>query len=182
MDNKREELKELYYRHLLLGFDYATYEFLNYKITSNDKIQLWSLNDDFIRLSKMKELIIPDWVDEVRKNFVFDLDKLKGQIEKFNFGPLQKTTNIYATTGLKTLIFNGNTVKESSLISMQDLEELQFTQPVMLEECCCCLLNSLKRCNFENIIGFRGVTFYQCNDNITKLWENRKKEINGLVI
>lgn len=181
MNKKKEELKELYSRYLLLGFDYVPYEFINYKVTSDNKIQLYSLNDDFIKSSKIKELIIPDWIDEVRKNYIFNLDIYKGQIEKFNYGPLQKTSTIYANNGLKTLIFNGDIVKESSLICMKDLEELKFTQQVMLEECSCCLLNSLKICNFENIIGYKGLAFYECNDYITKLWENRKKEINELV-
>lgn len=181
MEGKIQELKDLYSRYLLLGFDYVPYEFLNYKITSDNKIQLYSLNDEFIKNSNINELIVPDWIDEVKRGFTFNLDSYKGKIKKFNFGPLQKTCNIYATKGLKAIVFNGSVVKESSLLCMKDLEELKFTKSVILEECSCCLLDSLKVCNFENIIGYKGLAFYECNDNITKLWENRKKEINELV-
>lgn len=177
----KQELKDLYSRHLLLGFDYVTYNYLNYKVTSDNTIQLWSLNNEYIKDTNMNELIVPDWIDEVKKGFVFNLDIFKGQIEKFNFGPLHKTCDIYATKGLKTLVFNGDIVKESSLICIRDLDELKFTKSVILEECSCCLLNSLKVCNFENIIGYKGLAFYECNENITKLWEKRKKEINELV-
>lgn len=180
MNNKVQKLKDLYLRYLLLGFEYVSYEFINYKVTSDNKIQLYSLNNQYIKDSNINELIIPDWIDEVKAGFVFNLDSFNGQIKKFDFGPLHKNCNVYATKGLKTLIFNGDIIKGSTLLCMRDLEELKFTKPVILGECSCCLLDSLKVCNFENIIGYNGLAFYQCNDNITKLWENRKKEINEL--